>query len=214
MSILGTITSVITSVRACPVAFLYRRVASCTKSRTSSSPAPHGTSTRTAPKHTVTFITRTRSTHTQASISVCSQTDTSTALSDTHHDGELAPEPLAARPRNKNEEHTGAAVSPHSAGTRPGCVRPYAGPSTLSARFSTERSKTAVEATSLFGSPLPRAAPRPVLRPMGGGVGGRAAAASCACSCGYGLRHAVPAAVWCPVLDTLACRPGVSGVLT
>lgn len=37
-------------------AFLYRRIDSMIRSRTSKSPAPHGTTTRTAPKHTVTFI--------------------------------------------------------------------------------------------------------------------------------------------------------------
>lgn len=37
-------------------AFLYRRVASWIRSRTSSSPFPHGTTTRTFPKHTVTFM--------------------------------------------------------------------------------------------------------------------------------------------------------------
>lgn len=39
-----------------PVALRYRLVASATSSRTSSSPPPHGTSTRTDPKHTVTFM--------------------------------------------------------------------------------------------------------------------------------------------------------------
>lgn len=37
-------------------AFLYRRVASWIRSRTSSSPFPHGTTTRTFPKQTVTFM--------------------------------------------------------------------------------------------------------------------------------------------------------------
>lgn len=39
-----------------PAAFLYRRVASWIRSRTSSSPLPHGTTTRTLPKQTVTFM--------------------------------------------------------------------------------------------------------------------------------------------------------------
>lgn len=39
-----------------PAAFLYRRVASWIRSRTSSSPFPHGTTTRTFPKQTVTFM--------------------------------------------------------------------------------------------------------------------------------------------------------------
>lgn len=39
-----------------PAAFLYRRVASWINSRTSNSPSLHGTTTRTFPKHTVTFM--------------------------------------------------------------------------------------------------------------------------------------------------------------
>lgn len=39
-----------------PAAFLYRLVASWMRSRTSKSPFPHGTTTRTFPKQTVTFI--------------------------------------------------------------------------------------------------------------------------------------------------------------
>ena len=38
------------------VAFLYLVQALCIKSLTRKSPSPHGTTTRTDPKHTVTFI--------------------------------------------------------------------------------------------------------------------------------------------------------------
>lgn len=48
-------TKVVT-ILTCPVAFLYRSVASRMRSLTSKSPAPQGTSTRTEPKHTVTFM--------------------------------------------------------------------------------------------------------------------------------------------------------------
>lgn len=42
--------------RTLPVAFLYRWVASLMRSLTSRFPSPHGTTTRTFPKHTVTFM--------------------------------------------------------------------------------------------------------------------------------------------------------------
>lgn len=51
-----TYTSVCCSVLTLPAAFLYRLIASSFKSRTRSSPVPHGTTTRIFPKHTVTFI--------------------------------------------------------------------------------------------------------------------------------------------------------------
>lgn len=109
----------------CPVAFLYRRVASRTRSLTSRSPAPHGTSTRTDPKHTVTFImTRYHTmnhfsaTHYApqflASILICRQTNRSTTLSGAHGKGNPVSKPRSKHRWNKKTKNTELYVCCHS----------------------------------------------------------------------------------------------------